>query len=114
MYLCSMDKGKTWTKLSDDVFSASVAAHEMAKSVLGQPNSEYYMGHASRDGLCYIVKKKLELKLFTFINAGPMIYIWADSYEEALEKTPFRQGDIPFEVRIEYTPTVQRGSVTLD
>ena len=99
MYLCSMDKGKTWTKLSDDVFSASVAAHEMAKSVLGQPNSDYYLGHASRYGPCYIVKKKLELKLFTFISAGPMIYVWSDSYEEALEKTPFRHGDIPFEVK---------------
>ena len=101
MYLCSMDKGKTWIKLSEckTVREAGIASHNMAKNVLGQPNSVYYMGHASRDGLCYIVKKKLELKLFTFISAGPMIYVWADSYEEALEKTPFRHGDIPFEVK---------------
>lgn len=100
MYLCSMDKGKTWTKLSEckTVGEADLDAYEMAKSVLGQPNSEYYIGRASRDGLCYILKKKLELKLFTFISAGPTIYVWADSYEEALEKTPFRNGGIPFEV----------------
>lgn len=87
MYLCSRDKGKTWTKLSDDVFSA---AHEMAKSVLGQPNSVYYLGRASKHSFGYIRKLKLDLKLFTFISAGPTIYIRDDSYEEALAKTPFR------------------------
>ena len=98
MYLCSMDKGKTWTKLSEckTVGEADLAAREIAKR---RRAWVYFVGCVDPRGVASIERLELDLKLFTFISAGPTIYVWADSYGEALAKTPFRDGGIPFEVR---------------